>query len=136
MSRMHTFRDGEIPSHPCVALHATNFGPVDVTLKHAVAKPRNRFFARKFNLGILNPYRNYPHDFESDGPFSGGLPKKLEVGGEFSSYFPEAAEWFEEEKLSKFGYLDTFGRYHWCKKSEVKKVRAGVLKAREENDQT
>ncbi len=116
-----------------IALHATNHGPNPVRLVLAVARGRKRWPWSKASFGVLNPYRQFPpmHPQDTDGPFSGGLPKILEVGESFTVYFPVSLNWFENEHLTLFGWEDTFGRRHWCTRKAVKRVeeRARVIVA-------
>lgn len=109
----------------CIAIHATNFGPAEVTLYAAIAKSSQY---KKDGLGMLNPLENFPNNIEhSNGPFSGGLPKKIAVGEQFSVYFPVEKDWFQKEQLTDFGFQDTFGRSHWCPKKQVTELRERVL---------
>ncbi len=79
-------------------------------------------------IGILNPLEGFPASLEhSSGPFSGGLPKKLEIGEQFSVYFPVTKSWFQEDHLIDFGFSDTFDRNHWCPRKYGKKLRESVL---------
>lgn len=111
-----------------VCLSATNHGPAEVTLHSAIARPKRKGLRRKFaSYGLLNPYSSYPYDLTTKGPFSGGLPKKIAVGEQFSVYFPLVRDWFEVDKLADFGVHDTFGRDHWASRRSVHDVRKAVL---------
>lgn len=132
MSVMCLYYQDNGPRRPCISLHATNFGPIDVTLKHAIVRKKERIFTHRRDFGLLNPYNNYPNDLTSNGPFGGGLPKKLAVGEEFSVYFPKDVKWFENDELADIGFIDTFGRYHKCAKSDVNKVKKSVLESHNE----
>ena len=116
-------------SPPFIDLSATNHGPAEVTLHSAVARGRRKWFVRKPRYGILNPLEGFPTvQNHTHGPFSGGLPKKLAVGEQFSAYFPITVEWFTGDKdLVRFGFHDTFGRNHWCSRKNAKELRARVL---------
>lgn len=113
---------------PAMAIHATNHGPTDVTLHSAIGQTRKWWKRYPITIGILNPYNAYPNDLETTGPFSGGLPKKLTVGEQFSVYLPVSRNFFEDEKLTDFGFHDTFGRDHLCSRKDVEKVRGEALK--------
>lgn len=103
-----------------ISLIATNWGPSEITLHSAIAK-KHGFWRNK--LALINPLKSQPWSFnrDSDGPFSGGLPKKLSVGESFTSYFPVAKNWLKED-LVQFGFSDTFGRKHWCSKRNGKRL--------------
>lgn len=95
-----------------VSISATNFGPNEVTLRVVVTRARKGFFAR-IQHRFLIPLDSAISSTSSQGPLSGGLPKSLSVGEEFSCYFPISREWLDDG-LYRFGYGDTFGRVHWC----------------------
>lgn len=114
---------GRLVGESALSLQATNFGPSEVTLYAACARAKKKYpWSKRTPIAILNPYRDYPNDLSGAGPFGGGLPKKMEVGEQFSVYFPVERSWFIEEKLAKFGFNDTFGRLHWCSQKDVKRI--------------
>lgn len=102
-----------------VTLSATNHGPGEVTLKMATALMRNGWF-RRSKFAILQPFHSFPAKKSTNGPFSGGLPKKIGVGEEFSSYFPLSQTWIDDG-LCRIGFVDTFNRSHWCSKKDTKR---------------
>ena len=106
-----------------LTLSATNYGPTDVTLHTAISRKKRSLISWKVSTEcfILQPLDSADSN-TSSGPFSGGLPKKLVVGEQFSVFFPGSAakEWVKEDKLSDYGFCDTFGRNHWCSKREIK----------------
>lgn len=111
-----------------VSISATNHGPSDVTVRFAVARSQKKWYQIRYKTNaMLNPYSGYPYDLSSQGPYSGGLPKKLAVGEEFSLYFPVAREWFEKERFVDFGVNDTFNRLHWAPRRQVRNTRKDVL---------
>jgi hypothetical protein len=68
-----------------LTLSATNMGPISVTLHSAIVRKKRKWLrkwlSRMRTYGILLPLHDYP--FRKDhtiGPFSGGLPKTVEVG--------------------------------------------------------
>lgn len=125
ISKMNIVNDDGTFGTPVICLSATNFGPSDITLYAAVAKSKTM---RKGRIGVLNPLSNFPNDMTSgSGPFSGGLPKKISTGEQFSVYFPVSKRWFTEKDLNSFGFSDTFGRYHWCHKTQAKKFKIDVV---------
>lgn len=120
-------KNGDGPS--CISLNATNLGPTEVTLYTAIAREPKAWFKRK-NISILMPIEGFPTTIErTNGPFSGGLPKKLPVGEQFSVFFPVSAseDWFEKNNLIDFGFNDTFGRNHWCPRKQGKDLRKNVV---------
>lgn len=112
-----------------LSLSATNMGPIAVTLYNIVAKNR-----RKPNsLGLLNPlprFPNYPGEFEvTSGPFGGVLPKKVEVGEQFSAYFIPDHDSLAQDDVIRIGFSDTFGRIHWAPKKDLIKARKYIREA-------
>jgi len=75
---------GNFSGEKVLVLSATNMGPVQVTLYYALVT-YSRWAPRLSSVGVLNPLHNYPaQTTHSIGPFGGGLPKKLDVGEQFS----------------------------------------------------
>jgi len=107
-------------SNPHVALNFTNHGPGEVTL-HVVCLLYKKHLWSKPEHAMLNPIHNFPFEpYQSLGPFSGGLPKKLLVGEGHTFRFPYEAESFLALPIFRIGATDTFGRYHWVKVSNLR----------------
>jgi hypothetical protein len=94
------------------------------------AKERQGFlwFKRNRSLALVNPI-DHPDSNRTTGYFSPGFPKKLTVGEAVTVYFAADApkQWVEEGDLFYFGFTDTFGRYHWCSRSNATKFRKDVI---------
>jgi hypothetical protein len=116
-----------------LSLSATNMGPVAVTLHCTLTIGGKRWWRRKPNAyALLNPLHDYPMQKEhSIGPFGGGLPKKLDVGEQFTSYFISDHEGLASGKYDRIGFADTFGRHHWAPRAAVANARKRI---REECD--
>ena len=73
-------------------LSATNHGPIKVILSSAVVRTRcDKKTGSRY--GILNPLHDFPvQRNHSLGPFSGGLPKTLDVGETFSCFFDDLSK--------------------------------------------
>lgn len=129
MSNVIAIGDGWEQTPPCVSLSVVNHGPGEVTLDNALARPRRRWLGlrRPRIYGMLNPFNNWPYDLSTNGPFSGGLPKTLNVGETFNVHFPRSRHWYDEANLVRFGFTDSFGRIHWATRSQCKEVRAEIL---------
>ena len=113
-----------------LSLSATNYGPGEVTLHSAIVQlRRRRLFQRRLGLGILAPYNDLMRR-ATDGPFSGGLPKKLNIGEQFSVYFPVSLEGLRDGSVVRVGFADTFGRYHYCARNAVRRTAATLAKDR------
>ncbi len=101
-----------------LCLTATNMGPVEVTLKSALIVFARTFIKEK-RYGILNGLAGLSAsalDYEiavGAGPSTGGLPKKLTVGEEFSVYFVADHERLAKGDYQAIGFYDSFGREHW-----------------------
>lgn len=117
---------GNGPPPDCISLSVVNHGPGEIQLQTAVALPRRAWFSRKRTYAILPPMNNWPYDTGTQGPFSGGLPKTLTVGQTFAVHFPRTTEFFEESDLVRFGFKDSFGRYHWASKRQGLKLRKSL----------
>ncbi|MBO0140222.1 hypothetical protein JZX87_03450 [Agrobacterium sp. Ap1] len=117
------------PNHNMLLLQATNYGPGDVTRHMVIGRSRTKRLG-KFQHMILNPLHNFPAQKDYTlGPFSGGLPKKIQVGEDFAAYFVILHEGLRDENIVDVGFVDTFGRNHWAPRKSVAKVRIAVKKA-------
>lgn len=114
--------------HPSICISATNHGPGEVILTMPVASSSRFGVGNKENLATLNAYNDYPSDLKSRGPFSGGLPKSLQAGEQFSQYFPASPHWFDEPRLRLFGFVDSLGRCHFCNRANGREIRKLVTK--------
>src|SRR5262249_18462678 len=122
-----------VPDHQHIGkfltLSATNEGPNKVILSYVAVRtrPDPKTGSR---YGVVNPLHNFPiQTNHTIGPFSGGLPKPLEVGDSFSAYFPYAAEkTFLADDLKQIGFFDTFHRHHWAPRRDLKNVLAKYKK--------
>lgn len=111
-----------------LSLSLTNHGPGEVTIHCVSAVHRPKPWKRR-EWGMLNPINNFPIEpYESHGPFSGGLPKKLLVGETFTLHFPYEPSSFLAMPLSGLGVADTFGTYHWIRRSQLKLILAQFYK--------
>jgi len=109
-------------SDPFFNLTITNHGPIQATVTHSYARCRRGWLARS-SLGLINPLSHFPHDLKStQGPFSGGLPKKLDVGEEFALKYWYGKNWIDE-KPTAIGVRDSFGRVHWCGRRDVREAQ-------------
>src|SRR5262245_44798412 len=76
---------GEV-SHRAIRLTATNYGPGVVTLHSVVGRERKSWY-RSYQHLIFNPLHHFPEQADyTAGPFSGGLPAKIDIGEAFGSY--------------------------------------------------
>ncbi|MGE4046275.1 MAG: hypothetical protein AB7F35_15570 [Acetobacteraceae bacterium] len=118
------------PARRTIALSATNYGPTDITLRSHQAKRRQGFlwFRRNRHLAFINPIA-HPDSEVPTGWFAPGFPKKLAVGEGVTVYFSAGApkRWVEKADLYYFGFSDTFGRLHWCSRSNARKFRKDVI---------
>ncbi|WP_430250639.1 hypothetical protein [Neorhizobium sp. DAR64860/K0K1] len=119
-----------------LTLSATNYGPGQVTLHLAVGRTRVSRLT-KLKSFMLNPLHDFPSQTEYTlGPFSGGLPKKIDVGENFSAYFTKKHSAIAVQNVIDVGFTDTFGRCHWARRRDVSKVRQEVQKAFADDGET
>jgi hypothetical protein len=110
---------GNSSSERVLVLGATNMGPVQVTLYQALVT-YNRRASQSSSIGLLNPLHNYPAQLtHTVGPFGGGLPKKLDVGEQFSIYLIPDHEMLAKGDYERIGFTDTFGRAHWAPRRRI-----------------
>ncbi|MGO6968987.1 hypothetical protein [Rhizobium leguminosarum] len=121
-------QEGE-PDHEMLVLHATNFGPGEITLHTAIGRAQPSKFKKLTHL-MLNPLHNFPLELNRTvGPFSGGLPRKIQPGESHSAYFVLLHEAFRDQPIVDVGFSDTFGRSHWATRKQVAAVRRAVKEA-------
>jgi hypothetical protein len=115
-----------------LALSATNHGPIEVTLNSVVGAGGFCWWKRRpARIGLLNPipgFPDYPGQYSDEltGPFSGGLPKKIAVGEQFSLYFIPDHEALAKDEIERIGFTDTFGRFHWAPRKDLLKARKHI----------
>jgi len=110
--------------HRLLVLTVTNMGPGVVVLSACIGKPKAHWWTRGRLLGTINPIHNDPADPNavSIGPFSAGLPTKIDAGDVKSFYFPYAKDCFLSEGLARVGINDTYQRNTWCRGRDIHKA--------------
>jgi hypothetical protein len=105
-------------------LSVTNMGPGPAIVYACIVRERRPGSLRR-QLGILNPIEGDPsaNPPRSIGPFSGGLPAKLEPGEQKSFYFPFSKDGPLSESVIQFGVNDTYQRNTWCKRKYVRRAK-------------
>jgi len=125
-----------------VGISVTNFGPGPVNiemiqfrrwrlgvaiLKWLKLSRVAQFLRKSTSQGIIT--------YDYTNQLSAQLPKKLEPGERISLLLP----WDERSFLSmgptQIGVSDSYKKYHWAAKSELKKVRAAWVSEFPEHDQ-
>ena len=106
-----------------LSLHVTNMGPGPVIIHSCIALSSTGWFWKK-DFGVLNPIHSDPtNDIPTSiGPFSAGLPLKLDAGDVKSFYFPYTENTFLKEHITRVGVSDTYGRNTWCRGKDARKA--------------
>ena len=107
-----------------LSLTATNYGPTEVTLHTALTRRLLRPF--KYAFAALFPLPGFGIEVASGTPFAGGLPRKLAVGEQFSVYLATDHEHLRDQPVSDIGFTDTFGRFHWAPRRQLREVRESL----------
>jgi hypothetical protein len=116
--------------NPFLNLSITNHGPIACTITHAMVLVHNPIKQKKV-YGLINPTKDISVSIEdTDGPFT-NLPKKIEVGEDFSLRFWSGERSFIGDEVDRVGVSDSFGRHHWCARRQVKKVQASFFEMRD-----
>jgi len=110
-------------SRSLLVLTVTNMGPGPLVLYACIAKSKAHWWTRP-ELGTLNPIHGEPSDPlpVSIGPFSAGLPTKIDAGEMKSFYFPYNKDCFLKDGLVRIGINDTYHRNNWCHRRDVRKA--------------
>lgn len=112
-----------------LTLTAWNHGPGPVVIHLAVGH-KKRFQPWKEADVVFHPLHNYPQqENHSIGPFSGGLPNRIDVGDRHTAFLQLKNETIADSKIWRVGFTDTFGRYHWAKTRDMKRVKKEVSAA-------
>jgi hypothetical protein len=108
----------------------TNMGPGPVIVHACLMKLPRKWF-RQRQLGHISPIHDDPTSDNPNtiGPFSAGLPAKLEPGEVKAFYFPFAKDAFLAKPMTRVGVDDTYGRLHWCKRGDIRNARLKFAEA-------
>lgn len=121
-------------SRPFLGASATNFGPTDTTLKSLIARRRPSGWwwkwgaQRRWQYGLLNSMATPQEALAARRHPVSGLPHKLAVGEEFSTYLIFEHEHLRDDGFVDVGFVDIFGREHWASRRSLKKVVASIRK--------
>jgi hypothetical protein len=111
---------------PFLNLSITNHGPISATISASYVQISKGLLRRR-GLALLNPLSDFRSDMKKTlGPFSGGLPKKLEVGEEFSLKYWYGMNWLDE-RVVRVGVRDSFNRMQWCRRRDIRRVTRRYL---------
>jgi len=112
-----------------VNLTATNMGPGPVILHSCIFKTKADRW-RPYRYRILSPIHGDVTSAVplSIGPFSGGLPAKIDAGEVKSFYFPYDKDCFLKEPIHRVGISDTYGRNNWCQRRAIKRATRSYRK--------
>jgi hypothetical protein len=112
------------PIRRLLMLTVTNMGPGPVILQLCIAKEKKHWWKRAKTHPTLVPIHGDPTDPDPTGigPFSGGLPAKIDAGEVKQFYFPYAKDCFLQEDLARVGINDTYHRMIWCHQKDMRKV--------------
>lgn len=112
-----------VSSNRHIAVSVTNHGPGDVTLHSINIRTRPKAWAKR-EWATLSPIDNFPDEpYRGVGPFGGGLPKLLKPGEGHTLRFPYEERAFLGLKHLEIGAQDTFGRYHWASRRNVRETQ-------------
>jgi hypothetical protein len=106
-----------------LSMTVTNMGPGPVVLYVCIYKQKAHWWART-TVGTLNPIHGDPINQQptSLGPFSSGLPTKIDVADTKTFYFPYAKDCFLRDGLHRVGINDTYQRNTWCRGCDMHKA--------------
>jgi hypothetical protein len=111
-------------------LSATNMGPGPAILTMCIIKRHSPGSWLHKEYGSINPIDGDPAALKptSSGPFSGGLPAKLEAGEEKSFYFPYEQSCLMSARPLLVGVLDSYRRKNWCRRSDITNIAKAYKK--------
>jgi hypothetical protein len=104
-------------------LTVANLGPGVAVLYLCIVKSKRHWWS-KAQYGSLNPIHGDVTDADpiSLGPFSAGLPAKIDEADVKSFNFPYDKNCFLKESVVRVGINDTYRRNIWCHRKDIRKV--------------
>jgi hypothetical protein len=96
----------------------TNFGPGAVTLQSIWTREATllRRLARKVQYAVVM--------YDYTNAMSDQLPKKLEPGDQVNLLLPFDRKCLLSENFTHVGLRDSYGRFHWAARKEIKRASA------------
>jgi hypothetical protein len=121
------YGDGPTEHQPrFLRLAMTNFGPTETMVTVTVLRFASKRPWQPGENAIVNPVTSIYTPEIAAGPFTGGLPKKLAVGENFDLFFPYDSE-FARLRMSRFGVIDSFGRFHGAPRKQLEAARKELI---------
>lgn len=100
-------------------LSATNMGPGDITLTHALVKLTGHFGVTT-GFGLLSTLEDFPRHLDHRrGAFGVGFPAKVAVGETYSAYLVPAHQRLARGDYQRIGFTDSFNRNHWAPRRDI-----------------
>jgi hypothetical protein len=109
-----------------LVLTVTNMGPGAIVLYACIVRQKRSSWWKRPTLGSINPIHGDPTAPEpiSVGPFSSGLPTKIDAGDTKTFYFPYTRECFLADGVARVGINDTYQRNTWCRRGDIRKANS------------
>ena len=117
MGVKNILHEGASPSVDYIGIRATNHGPGKVALETIAL--RDTSIWKK--LTKKQKYAFLMYDYKN--PYTGHLPKSLDVGESIDLFGNFDKDCFLKEQLTHLGLNDSFGRTHWAPKKQMKELR-------------
>lgn len=115
-----------------VSARITNYGPGEVTITHAVGRVRKGFLKRdqQFLWKLATSAEPWNSELPQFDVFGFGLlPHKLAIGEQFSVHAHIGNDAFDPP-TSGIGFSDSFGRTHWLRRRELRRLLKAVAEER------
>ena len=110
---------------PYVNIFVTNLGPGSIICEGVYCAKKSLFRFLGYHISKLfdkhNKWMHIMHDYEN--PYSDPLPKKLDIGERISLLFPVDEKNFISENPTHVGIIDSFGRYHWADRKNLRTTK-------------
>jgi hypothetical protein len=104
-------------------LAVTNMGPGFAILYTCIIKTKSHWWS-KARYAMINPIHGDPTDRNptSLGPFSAGLPAKIDEADFKSFNFPYDKDCWLKEPVVRVGISDTYQRNVWCRRKDIRRA--------------
>ena len=109
-------------SSPVLRIYASNSGPGEVKLGIPIAARGRPNGPRAEGYAQFSEFVKYPHMIQLSSK-EAGLEQSLKPSEDIAVYVPTSKEELDALNPIRIGFFDSFGRKHFCRRSEVRHLR-------------
>ena len=114
--------ENDFLSSPVLRIYASNSGPGEVKLGVPIAERGRPNGPRVEGYAQFGEFVKYPHMIQLSSK-EAGLDQSLKPSEDIAIYVPTSKEELVQLNPVRIGFFDSFGRKHFCRRSEVRHLR-------------